>query len=65
MERERFQVAYVGRIFSAAGDMVLSPMSAVIAETAPKAYLAPPLYPPAVAAARMARQHRNHVALAV
>ncbi|HEY7786750.1 MAG TPA: BadF/BadG/BcrA/BcrD ATPase family protein [Pyrinomonadaceae bacterium] len=65
MERERFQVAYVGRIFSAAGDMVLSPMSAVIAEIAPKAYLAPPLYPPAVAAARMARQHRNHVALAV
>jgi N-acetylglucosamine kinase-like BadF-type ATPase len=64
MERERFPVAYVGRIFSAAAEFVLPRMREVVAQAAPQAYLAPPLHSPAVAAARMAREHRN-VALAV
>jgi N-acetylglucosamine kinase-like BadF-type ATPase len=64
MERERFQVAYVGGVFGA-GDLVLEPLRAEVHRVAPKAYLAPPLYPPAVAAARMAREHLNRIALAV
>ncbi|MGH9883599.1 MAG: hypothetical protein ACRD6N_19415, partial [Pyrinomonadaceae bacterium] len=65
LERDRFQVAYVGRIFSAAGELVLAPMRSELKEVAPNAYLAPPRYSPALAAARMARQHLNPVALAV
>jgi N-acetylglucosamine kinase-like BadF-type ATPase len=65
MERDYFQVAYVGRVFTAGGELVLGPMRAVVAEVAPKAFFAPPKYSPAVAAARMARQHLQRVALAV
>jgi len=65
LERETFQVAYVGGVFGAAGELVLSPMREEIKKIAPKAYLAPPRFSPAVAAARMAREHLNNVALAV
>jgi N-acetylglucosamine kinase-like BadF-type ATPase len=65
MERDCFQIAYVGRVFAAAGEIVLSPLRDELSRVAPKAYLSPPIYPPAVAAARMAREHLNHVALAV
>jgi N-acetylglucosamine kinase-like BadF-type ATPase len=65
LERESFQVAYVGRVFDAASELVLAPMSLEIRKIAPRAFLAPPRYTPAVAAARMAREHLNHVALAV
>jgi N-acetylglucosamine kinase-like BadF-type ATPase len=65
LERETFQVAYVGGVFGAAGELVLSPMREEIKKVAPKAYLAPPRFSPAVAAARMAREHLNNVALAV
>lgn len=64
MEQERFQVAYVGGVF-AAGELVLEPLRQEVNRLAPKAYLGPPRYEPAVAAARMAREHINHVALAV
>ena len=64
MEGERFQVAYVGGVF-AAGEMLLEALRGEVAAIAPKAFLAPPRYPPAVAAARMAREHLNRVALAV
>lgn len=64
MERERFQVAYVGGVFDAAGELVLSSLKDELRLHAPKAYLAPPRFPPAVAAARMAREHINHMALA-
>ena len=64
MERERFQVAYVGGVF-AAGELVLGRLREEIGRVAPKAYLAPPLFPPAIAAARMARDHVNQIALAV
>jgi N-acetylglucosamine kinase-like BadF-type ATPase len=64
LERESFQVAYVGGVFEAAGELVLSPLSEEVKRVAAKAYLAPPRFSPAVAAARMAREHLNHMALA-
>jgi N-acetylglucosamine kinase-like BadF-type ATPase len=65
LDRETFQVAYVGGVFDAAGEMVLWSMREEVKRVAPNAYLAPPRFPPAVAAARMAREHLNHMALAV
>jgi N-acetylglucosamine kinase-like BadF-type ATPase len=53
MERERFQVAYVGGVF-AAGRLILDPLSEELARSAPRAFLAPPVLAPAEAAARMA-----------
>lgn len=64
MEQERFQVAYVGGVF-AAGELVLEALRNEVHRVAPKAYLGPPRFSPAVAAARMAREHINHIALAV
>jgi len=63
MEQERFQVAYVGGVF-AAGELVLEFLRNEVHDAASKAYLAPPRFPPALAAARMAREHIR-VALAV
>ena len=65
LEREAFPVAYVGGVFDAAGELVLSSMRQEISHVAPKANLAPPRFSPAVAAARMAWEHLNHMALAV
>ena len=65
LERDAFQVAYVGGVFDAAGELVLSSMREEVSRVAPKAYLAPPRFSPAVAAARMAWEHLNHMALAV
>lgn len=65
LERETFQVGYVGGVFEGAGELVLSSLREALSVVAPKAYLAPPRFSPAVAAARMAWEHLNHVALAV
>lgn len=65
LERENFQVAYVGGVFGAAGELVLSSMSEEVKKVAPRAYFAPPRFSPAIAAARMAHEHLDHVALAV
>ena len=64
LERESFPVAYVGGVFDAARELVLSPMSEEVRRVAPKACFAPPRFSPAVAAARMAREHLSHMALA-
>ena len=64
MERERFQVAYVGGVF-AAGDLLLDPLREEIERVAPKAFLAPARRPPAIAAARMAREHLHRLPVAV
>lgn len=64
MEREKFQVAYVGGVF-AAGDLVLDPLRAEIARVAPSAFVAPPRLSPAIAATRMAREQLHHLPLAV
>lgn len=63
MGREHFQVAYVGGVFRA-GELILEPLRRKIYEVAPEAYLAPPLLPPAIAAARMAHEHLEQLALA-
>jgi hypothetical protein len=65
MERERFQVAHVGGVFAASGDLILDTMRAEVNKIAPRAYFQPPHFSPAVAAARMAREHINNIALAV
>lgn len=55
MGRESFLIGYVGGVFTA-GELVLAPLRQEIAQVAPKAHLTPPLYAPAEAAARMARE---------
>ena len=56
MEREKFQVAYVGGVF-AAGALILDPLGEEVTRVAPRAFIAPPLLAPAEAAARMAGEH--------
>ena len=65
MERERFQIAYVGGVFRSAGDLMLETLRNEVKRVAPRAYFEPPHFAPAVAAARMARERINHIALAV
>jgi N-acetylglucosamine kinase-like BadF-type ATPase len=55
MERERFQLAYVGGVF-AAGNLILEPLREELERVAPRAFLAPPVLSPAEAAARMASE---------
>ncbi len=64
MERESFRVAYVGGVF-AASELVLAPLREEVLRVAPRAYLAPPVLSPAIAATRMARRHLHHLAIAV
>jgi len=64
LEPERFQVAYVGGVFAAGGELVLGPMCERILQTAPLAFVAPPRMSPSLAAARMARERSNLIALA-
>ena len=63
MERERFQAACVGGVFKA-GELILESLRETLERTAPRAYLAPPHHPPAVAAALMARGQLPRLALA-
>ena len=65
MEHDRFQIAYVGGVFRSAGDLMLNTLRAEVKRVAPRAYFEPPHFAPAVAAARMARERINHIALAV
>jgi len=65
MERERFQIAFVGGVFRASGEIIIKPLKAEVAKVAPRAYYEPPHFSPAVAAARMARERINNIALAV
>jgi N-acetylglucosamine kinase-like BadF-type ATPase len=64
LEPERFQVAYVGGVFAAGGDLVLGAMCERILQIAPLAYVAPPRMSPSLAAARIARERSNLLALA-
>lgn len=65
LDREHFQVAYVGGVFRSAGDLMLDPLREEVSRVAARAYFEPPHFAPAVAAARMARERVNHMALAV
>jgi N-acetylglucosamine kinase-like BadF-type ATPase len=64
MNREQFQVAYVGGVF-AAGRLVLDPLCEEITQVAPAAEVVQPHLPPAIAAARMAQEQLHHLPLAV
>jgi N-acetylglucosamine kinase-like BadF-type ATPase len=55
MERERFQIGYVGGVFGA-GELILSPLREEVGRVAPGAHFAPPALAPAEAAAAMARE---------
>lgn len=63
MQRERFALAYVGGVF-AAGEILIGPLRDVVSRVAPDASLARPQFPPAMAAALMAREGRQPLALA-
>ncbi len=65
LERDEFPVAYVGGVFASAGELVLAPMREEVKKIAARARFGPPRFAPAVAAARMARESLNHIALAV
>ncbi|MGH9850866.1 MAG: BadF/BadG/BcrA/BcrD ATPase family protein, partial [Blastocatellia bacterium] len=54
MERDEFQVAYVGGVFEA-GDLILAPLREEIQRFAPNAEIAPPIDPPVIGAAKMAK----------
>jgi len=54
MERDEFQVAYVGGVFEA-GELILDPFRVEIQGFAAHATVAPPIDPPVIGAARMAK----------
>lgn len=55
MERDEFQVAYVGGVFEA-GELILAPLREEIQGFAPNARIEPPIDPPVIGAAKMAKQ---------
>jgi N-acetylglucosamine kinase-like BadF-type ATPase len=60
MERDEFQVAYVGGVFEA-GELILGPLREEIQHFAPHAELAPPIDPPVIGAVKMAKSmHAGH-----
>lgn len=64
MQNDEFPIATVGGVYGA-GDLVLESMREEIEKTAKQAVLADPLFPPAVAAARLAHARlREELALA-
>ncbi|HKP37602.1 MAG TPA: BadF/BadG/BcrA/BcrD ATPase family protein [Pyrinomonadaceae bacterium] len=65
MEQDKFPVAYIGGVYGA-GDLVLGSLAAEIKTVARHAYLSQPLFPPVIAAARIAYAHaQGELALAV
>lgn len=65
LEGATFPVGYVGGVFAASGELVLSYLRNALQVTAPHAFLTPPKFSPALAAARMAHERLNNIALAV
>ena len=57
MERDAFQVAYVGGVFEAGG-LILDQLREEIQSFAPRAEIAPPIDPPVIGAAKMAKAMR-------
>ena len=64
MQDERFQIALVGGVF-AAGELVTDALREQIASVAQRAFIDEPSFPPTVAAARMAQEHLQRLAVAV
>jgi N-acetylglucosamine kinase len=53
MQQDEFRVCYVGSVFLA-GEMILTPLGERVRAVAPRAILAPPLFPPTVGAIKLA-----------
>ena len=64
MEGERFQVSFVGGVFSA-GELVIAPLREEIARVARKAFIAEPRFSPTFAAGRIAQEQLHRLPLAV
>ena len=64
MEGERFQVAFVGGVFTA-GELVMAPLRNEIARVARKAFIAEPRFSPTIAAGRMAQEQLHRLPVAV
>jgi N-acetylglucosamine kinase-like BadF-type ATPase len=64
MEGERFQISFVGGVFSA-GELVIAPLREEIARVARKAFIAEPQFSPTFAAGRMAQEQLHRLPLAV
>jgi N-acetylglucosamine kinase-like BadF-type ATPase len=64
MEQERFQVAFVGGVFTA-GELVIAPLRDEIESAARKAYIAAPRFSPTVAAGRLAQEQLHGLPVAV
>lgn len=64
MEGERFQVAFVGGVFTA-GELVIAPLRNEIARVARKAFIAEPRFSPTIAAGRMAQEQLHRLPVAV
>jgi len=58
MERDEFQVAYVGGVFEA-GELILDPLREEIQSFAPLTKIEPPIDPPVIGAVNMAKAMRN------
>ncbi|MDX6499356.1 MAG: hypothetical protein QOG23_2616 [Blastocatellia bacterium] len=64
MEQERFQVAFVGGVFSA-GEFVIASLREELADVARKAFIAAPHFSPTLAAGRLAQEHLQGLPVAV
>ena len=64
MEGERFQVAFVGGVFSA-GELVIAPLRSEITRVARKAFIAEPSFSPTIAAGRRAQEQLHRLPVAV
>lgn len=61
MQNETFRIAYVGGVFEA-GELMIAPIRQAIGLVAPHAFIAPPLLPPEIGAAHLARTGYAHSA---
>lgn len=64
MDQERFQVAFIGGVFSA-GELVTQALREQLAKHAPKAFIDNPSFTPTIAAGRMAQENLQRLAVAV
>ncbi len=64
MEHERFQVAFIGGVFSA-GELVTETLREQLMKSAPKAFIDNPSFSPTIAAGRMAQENLQRLAVAV
>jgi F420-0:gamma-glutamyl ligase-like protein len=64
MEQERFQVVFVGGVFSA-GEFVIAPLREELTRVARKAFIDEPKFSPTVAAGRLAQEQLLGLPVAV